>query len=113
MIFLVVLCMSSQLTKYFCALKIFKMASYKSLLILPAILCLISACVNNTPIEQTQYQKYDADKLAKDWREQVRKNPNNPYEGLSSDNDADYYAPKKNIAKNIKPVHKQPAMNSL
>lgn len=45
--------------------------------------------------------KYNVDSMAKDWREQVRKNPRNPYEefNLPADNDSDYRAPKK-IKKN-------------
>lgn len=74
------------------------MTSVRSALIMPIILLLISSCTSlQTPTANKENNTYNADTLAKDWREQVRKNPNNPYEGRGypADNDSEYYSPKK------------------
>lgn len=72
-----------------------------------AVLALqLTACVpNQAQIATNNYAaNYTTNSLAKDWREQVRKNPNNPYEtsGYPVDNDSEYYYPKKTGTKNGK-----------
>ncbi len=62
-------------------------------------LLLIAGCVKGTgtPGVDDSSSKYNAEELAKDWREQVRKNPQNPYEGYNypADNDSEYSPPRK------------------
>ncbi len=69
-----------------------------SLYLLLAYIFLLSACAENLhPSTPNPVTSYKTDDLAKDWREQVRKNKANPYEGYNypSDNDSDYFYPNK------------------
>jgi len=58
--------------------------------VVPLIVLLISGCVE----KRLPTAPKTADGLAKDWREQVRKNQHNMYEGYPADNDNDYRAPR-------------------
>lgn len=69
------------------------------LLLSAATILLVTSCVNYKASRELDERssKYTTDSLAKDWREQVRNNPKNPYEGgnYPSDNDSEYLPPKK------------------
>ena len=67
-----------------------------------AFILLVAGCASSErskELDETS-SKYSSDSLAKDWREQVRKSPQNPYEGRAypSDNDSEYMPPKKGRA---------------
>ncbi len=66
--------------------------------LLAAAVLLLPSCAQN-PQTQATDSKYITDTLAKDWREQVRKNAVNPYE----DNDNEYSSPKVRKAKTNTP----------
>lgn len=72
------------------------------LLFSAVMLFLVAGCASKPAAPDTS--GYSVDSLAKDWRAEVRKNPNNPYEGkvYPQDNDSDYTPPKK--LKKISPI---------
>lgn len=68
------------------------------------IILLVVSCTSSQKSQELDERssKYTTDSLAKDWREQVRNNPKNPYEGRNYpvDNDSEYMPPK-NGSRNI------------
>jgi|GEM_PF-5182989 len=71
-------------------------------LVVPAVLLSTTSCVRVSPdttVTNPTGNKYNVDTLTKDWHDQVRKNPNNPYEnnGYPADNDSDYYYPTRRV----------------
>jgi hypothetical protein len=85
----------------FSPFRVFPITLHKPLFLLLVLLFMISACINTPQSSGIDSSSYTTENLAKDWRAQVRKNPNNPFEGAAypADNDSGYYAPKKNISK--------------
>ncbi len=68
-------------------------------IVLYGFMTVLSSCttLQEHNVNDNDNSKYNAHSLAKDWREQVRKNPYNPYESSAypNDNDSEYYYPAK------------------
>lgn len=86
--------------KLFSVEKIFCTKYFNFWLLFPALLLILNTgCAQNDPVAEAnaiRADKYRTDSLAKDWRNQVRVRPQNPYEQYGyHDNDEDYRAPIK------------------
>jgi hypothetical protein len=82
----------------FTKFKSMNMALNRAMLVVPIAFILVAGCIPHPPEPQVKRES-KTKTLAKDWREQVRKSPDNPYEGYSypADNDSDYYYPTKRV----------------
>ncbi len=85
--------------RYISQTRLFAIKSNVRLLLSAVFVLLVTGCASSEKSREldSRSSKYSTDSLAKDWREQVRSNPTNPFEGRTypADNDSEYMPPRK------------------